>query len=217
MMRLIHREEMWVLTTQGWLVSFLCIASLALFVLIYIHPFLAINSPIQADILVVEGWMKDYAIKEAISEFKKGDYQKIITTGLPIDLGYYLLSQYKTTAELSAATLIALGFEQDKLVAVPGPNVVKNRTTASAAALREWLVASNLKVTSVNLYTYDVHARRSWLIFKQALAPDIKVGVIAVKPVSYDPKRWWMSSEGVRSVLFETIAYIYMRFVDWKA
>lgn len=161
--------------------------------------------------------MKDHAIKEAMSEFKRGGYQKLITTGVPVDLGYYLLSQYKTTAELSAATLLALGFEPDKLVAVPGPNVVKNRTATSAATLRQWLATSNLNVTSVNLYTYDVHARRSWLIFKQALAPEIKVGVIAVEPISYDPRRWWMSSEGVRSVLDEAIAYVLSRgFVGWK-
>ncbi|MBD0344224.1 MAG: YdcF family protein [Coleofasciculus sp. Co-bin14] len=216
-MRLIQRQEMLIPTIQGGLVTFLVVVLLIVFMLTHIHPFLAANSPIQANILVVEGWMKDYAIKDAMNEFEKGGYQKLITTGLPVDLGYYLLSQYKTTAELSAATLIALGFDQDKLVAVPGPKVVKNRTAASAAALRQWIATSNLKVTSINLYTYDVHARRSWLIFQQSLAPDIKVGVIAVQSISYDPKRWWMSSEGVRSVLDEAIAYIYARLVDWRA
>jgi hypothetical protein len=216
-MRLIQRQKMLIPTTQGWLITCLVIVVLIVFILTHIHPFLAANSPVQANILVVEGWMKDHAIKDAMTEFEKGGYQKLITTGLPVDLGYYLLSQYKTTAELSAATLIALGFDKDKLVAVPGPNVVKNRTAASAAALRQWIVTSNLKVTSINLYTYDVHARRSWLIFQKALAPDIKIGVIAAQPISYDPKRWWMSSEGVRSVLDEAIAYIYARFVDWRA
>lgn len=215
-MRLIQRQEMLIPTIHGWLVAFLLFVLLIVFVLTHIHPFLAVNSPIPANILVVEGWMKDYAIKDAMNEFERGGYQKLITTGLPVDLGYYLLSEYKTTAELSAATLLALGFDRDKLVAVPGPNVVKNRTAASAAALRQWIATSNLKVTSINLYTYDVHARRSWLIFQQALAPDIKVGVIAVQSINYDPKSWWMSSEGVRSVLDEAIAYIYARFVDWR-
>jgi hypothetical protein len=186
-----------------------------LFLLNHIHPFLAPTSPVKADILVVEGWVQDYVIKAAIQEFQKGSYQKIITTGLPIEQGYYL-AQYKNFAELAAATFIALGFDQNQLVAVPGPNVVRNRTAASATALGQWLASSDLKVDSINLYSYDVHARRSWLVFKQALAPEIKVGVIAAKPLSYDPKHWWVSSEGVRSIISEAIAYLYARFIDWR-
>jgi len=184
--------------------------------LTHIHSFLAPSSPIQADVLVVEGWMEDYALKQAISEFNRGGYQKLITTGLPLEQGFYL-AQYKNFAELAAATLIELGFERDKLVAVPAPNVIKNRTATSAIALRQWIDNSNLKIGSINLFTFDAHARRSWLIFKQALAPDIKVGVIAAKPLSYDPKQWWISSEGVRSIIGEAIAYIYARFVDWRS
>lgn len=214
-MRFIYRQETWVLTIQGWIVTLVSITTLMLFLLNYIHPFLAPISPIKADILVVEGWVQDYVIKEAIQEFKKGGYKKIITTGLIIEQGSYL-TQYKNFAELAEATFIALGFEQDKLIAVPGSSVVRNRTSASATALRQWLANSDLTVNSINLYSYDVHARRSWLIFKQALAPEIKVGVIAAKPLSYDPKHWWVSSEGVRSIISETVAYLYARLIDWR-
>jgi hypothetical protein len=214
-MRFIYRQETWVLTIQGWIVTLVSITTLMVFLLNYIHPFLAPTSPINADILVVEGWVQDYVIKDAIQEFQKGGYKKIITTGLPIEQGFYL-TQYKNFAELAAATFIALGFEQDQLIAVPGSNVVRNRTAASATALRQWLASSDLTVDSINLYSYDVHARRSWLIFKQALAPEIKVGVIAAKPLSYDPTHWWLSSEGVRSIISETVAYLYARFIDWR-
>jgi acyl-CoA synthetase (AMP-forming)/AMP-acid ligase II len=215
-MRLIERKEVWVLTAHGWLVILGCVIALMLFLFTHIHSFLAPTSPIKADILVVEGWMEDYAIKSAIKEFEKGRYQKVITTGTPVQLGYYL-SQYKTTAELAAATLMALGFAPDKVVSVSAPEVVRNRTAASAAALREWIAKSDLKVKSINLYSYDVHTRRSWLVFKQALEPEIKVGVIAVEPYNYNPKQWWISSAGVRSIIAETIAYLYARIVSWKA
>ncbi|HAA28237.1 MAG TPA: cytosine deaminase [Cyanobacteria bacterium UBA8553] len=214
-MRLIHQQKIWVLTTQGWLLSITTIVILILFCITHVHPFLAPYSPVKADILVVEGWLEDYVIKNAMKEFEKGSYQKLITTGLPLPRGYYL-SQHKSFAELSAATLITLGFDPDKLVAVPAKNVTRNRTDASATALRQWIANSGLKVKSINLYTFDVHSRRSWLIFKQTLAPEIKVGVIAVESRSYDPKRWWTSSEGVRSIISETIAYLYARFVSWK-
>lgn len=214
-MNLIHRQEVWVLTIQGWLVVLVGAAALMLFLLNNIYPFLALNSPIKADVLVVEGWMPDCAIKSAISEFKRGGYQKLVTTGLPITHGFYL-TEYNNFAEVSAATLIALGFDPDKLVAVPAPEVIRNRTLASAAALRQWIGDSNLKVESINIYSLDVHARRSWLILKQALSPEIKVGVIAAEPLNYDPRKWWTSSCGVRSVISEAIAYIYASFVDWR-
>jgi hypothetical protein len=215
-LRATARKKKWVLAFQACLITLACIPILMVSLLTHIHSFLAPSSPIKADVLVVEGWMQDYALKEAITEFNRGSYQKLITTGLPLEQGFYL-AHYKNFAELATATLIELGCDRDKLVAVPGPNVVKNRTAASAVALQQWIANSELKINSINLYTFDVHARRSWLIFRQALAPEIKVGVIAVESLSYDPKQWWISSEGVRSIIDETIAYIYARFVDWRA
>lgn len=182
----------------------------------HLHPFLALNSPVAADILVVEGWLPDYAIKTSIDEFKTGGYSKLITTGGPLSKGYYL-AEYKTFAEIAAATLIALNFEPDNLIAVPAPAAIKHRTQASAVALRQWLSTSDLEVKAINLYTFGPHARRSWLIFKQVLAPEIRVGVIAAQPLDYDANNWWQSSTGVRSTISESIAYAYARFIDWKA
>lgn len=207
---------MWVLTAQGWLLTLLGFIAFMLLIVTNIHPFLAPYSPIKAEVLVVEGWITDYAIEDAIKEFERGGYQKLITTGLPLERGYYL-AQYKNFAELSAATLITLGFDREKLVAVPTPYAIRNRTSASAQALHQWLANSGLEVKGINVFSLDVHARRSWLIFKQVLAPDVNVGIIAVKSQSYDPNHWWVSSEGVRSIISEGIAYIYARLIGWKS
>lgn len=213
--RLIHRKSRWTLTIQGWIVTLICIIALMLFTLSTIYPFLAVNSPVAADVIVVEGWIPDYAIKDAIALFQRGSYHHLITTGLPVSKGYYL-AQYKNFAELTAATFIVLGFNPEQLVAVPAPKVIKHRTQASAIALREWLSTSELDVKSINLYSLGPHARRSWIIFKAVLEPEIRVGVIAAEPQEYDPKQWWHSSEGVRTVIGEVIAYLYAQFVDWK-
>lgn len=213
---LIHRQEKWTLTAKGWGVAIVCAATLIIFTITHIHPFLAVTSPIKADVLVVEGWLPDYAIKNALTEFESGSYRKIITTGGPLPTGYYL-AEYKNFADLAAATLKALGLEKEKLVAVPAPDVIKDRTYASAMAFRQWLSNSDLKIKSINLYTFDAHARRSWLLFKQVFASKIKVGVIAAQSQEYAPKNWWTSSEGVRQVIAETIAYIYASFGNWKA
>ncbi|EGK84168.1 YdcF family protein [Microcoleus vaginatus PCC 9802] len=212
---LIRRREMWAVTREGWVIALMGLIIAMLLILTNIHPFLAVNAPIKADILVVEGWLPDYAIESAIAEFKKGEYSQLITTGVPLSKGYYL-AEYKNYAELTAATCIALGFDKNKLVAVPAANVLKHRTAASAIALRDWFSTSGLKVNSINLYSFGPHARRSWIVFKEVLNPEIKVGIIAAEPQDYNPQEWWKSSEGFRTVIGEIIAYIYARFVDWK-
>ncbi|NES22808.1 MAG: YdcF family protein [Symploca sp. SIO3E6] len=215
-MGLVQLQQKWVLTLQGWVLLLLCLTALLLFCVTHIHPFLALNAPIEADVLVVEGWIPDNSIKKAIAEFERGNYQMLITTGSPLSKGYYL-AEYNNFAELAAATLITLGFDEDKLVAVPAPPVQKDRTAAAAIALREWISASNSPIKSINVYTDDTHARRSWLIYKQGLAPDIEVGVIAVNSIDYDPKYWWTYSTGVRKIISELIAYLYARLVNWQA
>jgi DUF218 domain len=212
---LIRRREMWAITREGWVIAMMGLIIFTIFMLKNIHPFLAVNSPIKADILVVEGWLPDYAIESAIAEFNKGGYSQLITTGSPLSKGYYL-AEYKNYAELTAATCIALGFDRDKVVAVPAASVVKHRTAASAIALRDWLSSSALKVNSINLYSLGTHARRSRKIFKEVLNPEIKVGIIAAETQDYNSQEWWTSSEGFRIVTGEIIAYIYARFVDWK-
>jgi hypothetical protein len=138
-----------------------------------------------------------------------------MTIGPPLSEGHYLY-QYKSFAEMAAATLLVLGFDSDKIVTVQTPNVHINRTNSSAIALREWIANSELKIESINLYTFDVHSRRNWQSFKQ-IAPNIEVGVIVLEPKSYDPQNWWMSSAGVKAIISETIAYIYASLVGWSA
>lgn len=213
--RLIRRREMWAITRKGWVIATIGLIIATMLIVKNIHPFLAVSSPVKADILVVEGWLPDYAIESAIAEFKKGKYRQLITTGSPLSKGYYL-AEYKNYAELTAATCIALGFDRDKIVAVPAANVLKYRTAASAIALRDWLATSALKVDAINLYSLGTHARRSWLIFKEVLNPEIQVGIIAAETQDYNPQEWWKSSEGFRTVTGEIIAYLYARFVSWK-
>ncbi|MCW5317443.1 YdcF family protein [Nostoc sp. KVJ3] len=215
--KLIKRQEMWILTAQGWAIVIALIAYLIFFTITHIHSFLAVTSPIKsAEVLVVEGWLPDYAIIQALTEFKNGSYHLVITTGGSIEKGNYL-SEYKNFAEVSAATFKKLGLESEKVVAVPTPTVIKDRSYASAVEFDRWLSNSNLKLQSINLFSLDVHTRRSWLLFKKLLSPTIKVGAIAAKTQDYDPNKWWDSSQGVRTILDEGIAYIYARFFNWKA
>jgi hypothetical protein len=207
-MHLIHQQEIWLPTPQGWFLLLGFVTALMFLFITQIYAFLAINLPIKADILVIEGWMQDSDIEKAIAEFQRGDYQKLMVIGPSFAQGSYL-SKYKNFAELGAATLIALGFDSAKLLVVPTPDVLVNRTDASAVAVRDWLMNSNLNVKSLNIYTFDVHSRRSRQLFQQALAPEVNVGVIVLEPPNYIPRKWWESSAGVKAIISETISYVY--------
>ncbi|MCV3213351.1 YdcF family protein [Plectonema radiosum NIES-515] len=213
--RLLRRQEMWTLTAQGWVIAMGAIALVIFFSITHLYPFLAVTSPIKTDVLVVEGWVTDYAVEQAFTEFKSGSYRQIFTTGGPVERGFYLV-EYNNFAAIAGATLKKLGMQPEKVTVVSAPDVIKDRTHASAIALRQWLAYSNSPIKSLNLLTSDAHARRSWRIFQQVLAPKIKVGIIAAKPVNYNPNKWWISSEGVRTVISETIAYIYALFINWQ-
>lgn len=210
-----ERREVWVLTASGWALLLGLAVLLGGTAIATVHPFLAVTQPMQAEILVVEGWLPDYAVKQAIAEFDRGGYQKLIVTGTPLSRGFYL-AEYKNFAELTAATLRALGFNPSQLIAVPSAEVERDRTYHSALSLRQWLSQNQLQPQGINLYSLGTHSRRSWLIFRKTLAP-LPVGVIAVEPQSYEVQRWWQSSEGVRTVISEAIAYLYARLWNWQS
>ncbi len=204
----------WGLTKRAWLMLLFASILTGLITLTQIHPFLAVSEPIEADALIIEGWADDPVVAGAMAEFERGNYQLILTTGSPLGKGSYL-SQYKTLAELAAATLIALQVPPELIVAIPTPPVKIDRTAASAQAVKQWLSQANFKIRRVNIYSYDAHTRRSWWIFKRILEPEVKVGAIAHPSLDYDSKKWFTSSAGVRAILSETIAYLYARFI-WQ-
>jgi uncharacterized SAM-binding protein YcdF (DUF218 family) len=89
----------------------------------------------------------------------------------------------------------------------------RDRTYASAVALRVWLREHSMNVHSINVVTEGAHARRTRLMFQEALGKDVGVGIIAVPNPDYDQKRWWLYSEGVKEVGSEAFAYIYSRLL----
>jgi hypothetical protein len=209
--RLICRKERWGLTVQGWLFTIALLLALTIGIFSHLHPFLAITEPVAAEALVLEGWLTDAGVKSAIVEFNHRPYQMMITTGGVLPRGFYL-SQYKTFAELAAATLKANGFNRP-LVAVPGQYVDTQRTYANATALRDWITQSSLQsIKSINVYTMSAHARRSQFLYQKALGDRIKVGVIGVPNLEYDDQHWWRTSAGIKMVIPELLNYLYTRW-----
>ena len=205
---LLHRRECLVPTWRGLLLLMTILVSLMLIFVLKIHSFLAVTEIVPADKLVVEGWVPTYVMKEAIIEFKRGHYHKLYVTGGPIEEDE-LLSEYKSWANYGASTLIKMGMGNTQVEAVSAPSVIKDRTYTSAIFLKNWLEQQSETKTNLNLISFDVHSRRSQLLFQKAFGNNVSVGIIAVQDRGYNPQRWWKFSAGIRSVVSEFMAYIY--------
>jgi hypothetical protein len=177
-----------------------------------IHSFFAVNHPVKSEVMVVEGWLPDSALEQALLEFNQRHCRLLLVTGGPIEQGH-MLARYKNFAELGAAILEHLGLDRRMIRVIPTPNAIRDRTYASAVALEDWLNHLPEPVTAINLVSFGTHARRSRLLFEKALGPGIAVGIIAIPDPRYDPRAWWKASLGVRTTMDELIAYLYARFL----
>jgi hypothetical protein len=177
-----------------------------------IHGFLCVNRPIAAEVLVVECWLPDSAMRGAIEEFNRGGYKYVVSSGGPMPVSW-LQSRFKTGGEFAAANLAALGLDPKLIVATAEPEHSRDRTYASALAIKEWLRGTNVSVKEVNVYSIGAHARRSRLLFQKALGDEVRVGIISHPENGFDPKYWWASIDGFTQVMSEGLAYLYARFL----
>lgn len=205
------RKERWGLSCRGWLVFLSALLFVALLLLLNVQPFLARTQRIDAKILVVEGWIPEYALHAAAAEFKAGSYQQIFTTGGPIVGTDGYINDFNTSASVGAELLKKAGVPEGFIQMVPSRVAGRDRTYSSAVALRNWFHEHNVTVRSINVLTEDVHARRTQLLFQKAFGHSVTVGIISVSDPDYDARHWWRYSEGVREVLGESIAYLYAR------
>ncbi len=208
---IINKKERWGFTLLGKAVLLLIFILGVFLYMKCIVSFLSPNEPVGADILIVEGFIPDYAIEEALDIFRKGNYSLLIVSGKLRVKGAHL-SQYEDDGEFTAAYLLKVGLDQHyiRVVSVT-EEVKKDRTYAAALKLKGWLLKNEPQAQSADLVSIGCHSRRSHYIFQKALGDEIKLGIIAVENKGYDPKKWWKFSSGFREVTKETIAWVYAR------
>ncbi|KMP12152.1 hypothetical protein UR09_01760 [Candidatus Nitromaritima sp. SCGC AAA799-A02] len=210
--RLTTIRERRILTPLGWGTVFLVIGTLVLSIILNIYSFLAPTQPVQGDILVVEGWLPEYALDWVRKKFQNENRQLLVVTGGKLTVGYHL-SKYKTWAHLGAETLREQGIRAEKILSIPSPDVQKDRTYATAVEVKKRLAEKSLTPQSIDVISFGPHSRRTWLMFKTVFQPQVQVGIIAIEPREYDSSRWWVSSAGVRTMISEVIAYLYARLI----
>jgi hypothetical protein len=128
------RKERWGLSWRGWLILLAAIiAALCLF-LFRIYPFLAVTHRVNSNVLVVEGWVYEYAIQAAVDEFRSGGYTRVFTTGGPIEGSGGYSNDYNTSASVGADLLVKNSLAKEFVQVVPSRVMDRDRTYASAVA-----------------------------------------------------------------------------------
>ncbi|HWH80931.1 MAG TPA: ElyC/SanA/YdcF family protein [Burkholderiaceae bacterium] len=217
---LFRRREVWLPTWQGTL---LLLALLALAVVAAgrgAYGFLAPEAPAQgadgrgARTLVVEGWLDASELAQAAAAFRRGRYERVLTTGGPIDAGLDPAG-WKTYAQRAAVVLRANGLDAVPVIALPAPPGSRDRTYRSALEVRAWAARSGTVLDAVDVYSAGVHARRSRLLFREALGRRVEVGVLAALPEGGDAQRWWTSSEATKLTLGEGLSLAWTLCCFW--
>lgn len=200
-------------TIMGKLLIFFVLIIIIFFIFKGLNKFLSITEPVQSKVLAVEGFLPDYTLKDLMIEFYQGDYEIMIIIGKPIGQGNYIIG-YMTSADLMKTSLMKMGMDTSKIINISIPETVfRDRTYNTGLLLWDWLQKNKYETKTVNVFTLGCHARRSLLLFEQALGSDYEVGIIAGNDKNYDRKKWWKSSEGFRTVLNEALAYFYAKFL----
>lgn len=211
--RFTTRKERTRLSPEASLLLLVLLAILFVTLMRGLNLYLTQTVKLESKLLVIEGFLPDYVLPTMIQEFHEGEYEKLLIIGKPIGQGQYLKGIF-TEADLIKESLIKMGFDSTKIVGVSIPaTVFRDRTYNTGLLLRNYLKNNNLNLDKVNVYTLGCHARRSRILFQRAVGKTVEIGIIAAEDQSYNPKKWWTTSKGFRTVLNETLAYLYVRLV----
>ena len=215
--RIIRKRERWGLTIWGWLVLILFFIIAIIIFVRGIIPFLTPEHTLDSDIMIVEGYVPDYAFPFIIKTFNEKNYKLLITSGVSFDQGFYITG-VKSAANLIYESMLKLGFDSTKMVLLPLPSgIFRDRTYNTALYIRKYFKDNNIDAKQFNLISLGVHSRRSLCLYKMVFEPKIKVGNIVITDRVYNSTNWYKSSRGFRTVLNETIGYFYVKCFFWPS
>lgn len=184
--------------------------------LLFAHPFLAVTKRVQADILVVEGWIPAYMMPPTASEFTTGKYTLLLVSGIQNDPAAKQADSL-SEAQKTAARLVDLGIPAGSIMPCPAPFTTWMRTASSARAVREKIASLNLAPKGINVVTAGPHARETWVAYQHAFGATTPIGIISIPKNNYPADRWWLTSQGWLWVTKDFIAWIKESLIGKRA
>jgi DUF218 domain len=204
--RLIQRRTLWWPTLLGWVLIGVVIVTPLVWWWFKGEDFLSATHRLPAEVLVVDGWIGRQNLEAAKTEFERGGYTYVATTG---GLSSDWNGNQWNHAQKATNLMIRFGVPPDRVIEAPARETKSQRTFESALAVRTALDARRLQPAAVNIFTVGAHAKRSRLVFAKTLAAGTRVGVISVTPIGYASGPWWKSTERADDFLKETIGWLY--------
>jgi hypothetical protein len=211
-LRLAHRRVIWWPTCYGWTMLLVLAVALPLSWWFKGETFLASSSRLNADVLVVEGWIGNNGITASVKEFRDGKYRYVVATGgLTGESWSSRRWNYAVEAE---EQLLRSGIPREQVILGASRERGRQRTYEMALSAREALKSHHIEVAAINVFTRGAHARRSRLVFQKVMPEDCDIGVISWYPE--DPKKegWWHSSERAEDMIKETVGYVFEFLLD---
>ena len=106
--------------------------------------------------------------------------------------------------------LTELGVPYKMILASPGDSLGHHRTKHNALGLQKRMKEIGLVGSPISLFTTGIHARRSRILYEQAV--DHPVGLIVFKDPEFSPYSWWTDANKWQSVISELGGCIFYTF-----
>lgn len=204
---LFQRKTVWWPTGLGWCCLLVPPGFLLASWVFLGETFLASTNRVEADTLVVEGWIGRESLPFVKEEFERGDYKQLVVTG---GLTGHSWSQDRwSVTEIARKELVRLGFPTNKLVLAPCPDVENQRTYESAVAAKRLMDTQSLHPKAINVISRGPHVRRTYLVYRKVFGPSVKIGAISWNPYAGHGNAWWRNSVRSKELLDETFGFAY--------
>lgn len=177
------------------------------------HPFLAVEEGFPAqgdpvDLLCVEGWSSESAIDAVAEAYRSGQFRRVAVTGGPTQSREKLIG-FPTYAALGAYRLEQRGVPRDRIVVSEPAGVDRRRTLNDILELHRTLERQSIEPARMQIFSTGVHTRRTRLLYQRVFGGAVEIRAQALPPEDYDPRQWWSTSDGLKTVVMETISWVY--------
>jgi uncharacterized SAM-binding protein YcdF (DUF218 family) len=206
---LFRRRSLVLPTLTGWLLILLVCGLGALYLFQGIADFLTVNEPVDADYLVIEGWMNKDELDQSLDYFNSGDYRLAIVVGGPIDNDFQGIDT--SFAKRAADYLRGQGLAEEQSVVIETPYSAQDRTFLNAVMTREWFARQGIEPSRLDVFSSTVHTRRSRHLYQLAFGDEVNVGVIPSHPADFDSAHWWRTSDSGKNVAIEFAGWLLVK------
>jgi len=206
---LLRRRSLVLPTLTGWLVILLLCGLGAFYLFRGIAEFLTVNEPVDAEYLVIEGWMNKDELQQALAYFNQGDYRLAIIVGGPISNDFHEMDI--NFAERAADYLRGLGLAAEQSVVIATPASAQERTFLNAVMTREWFAQQGILPSRLDVFSSEVHTRRSRDLYQLAFGDQVAVGVIPSRADDFDAAHWWQTSAAGKYVALEFAGWLLVK------